>query len=127
MDRPLQWTVALAVGASIGGGTYVWLVDDPLFAGVAVLFWTFGTGFSIDYLIPQTGRSDDWATARWSGAAGGLMALAATLGISPTLPISADLRLALGLFVVGIWLTAVNVGLALGLEAAGRGRISDRR
>ncbi|WP_136686715.1 hypothetical protein [Halorhabdus amylolytica] len=120
MNRLLQWILSLSLGVSIGIGTYVWLVADPLFVGVIVLFWTLGTGFSIDYLVPQTGRSDDWETARWSGAAGGLMALAATLGISPTLPISADLRLALGLFVVGSWLTAVNVGLALGLEAGAR-------
>jgi len=128
MDRPIRWTLALVFGVSVGAGTYVGLVADPLFASVMVLFWTLGTGWSIEYLVPQTGRADDWETARWSGAAGGLTALAATLGVSPTLPISPDLRLALGVFVVGLWLTALNVGLALGLEATaevpgdGRGR-----
>lgn len=116
MKRSLRWTLALALGVTVGGGTYVWLVADPLFGAVSALFWTLGTGWSMTYLVPQTGRTDEWASARWSGAAGGLTALAATLGVSPTLPISSDLRLALGLFVVALSMTAINVGLALGLE-----------
>lgn len=119
MDRRIRWLAALTLGVAIGGGTY-WLVADPLFSAVVALFWTVGTGLSIVYLLPQTGRADDWEQARWSGAAGGLMAMAAILGVSPTLPISADLRLALGVFVIGIWLAAVNVGLALGLETVGK-------
>ena len=120
MDRPVRWLLAAVFGVSIGTVTYVALIDDPLFAGVTALFWALGVGLSVQYLGPQTGQAQDWTKARWSGAAGGLTALAATLGISPTLPITSELRLALGLFVVAIWLTAVNIGLALGLETTGR-------
>ncbi|MFB6202026.1 MAG: sterol desaturase [Halorhabdus sp.] len=117
MDRRHSWTLSAGFGISVGGGTYLWLVDDPLFTVVLALFWALGAGLSVTYLLPQTADGQDWVHARWSGAAGGLMALAATLGVSPTLPISADLRLALGLFVVGIWVTAINVGLALGSDS----------
>ncbi|WP_181686107.1 hypothetical protein [Halorhabdus salina] len=120
MHRALSWTFSAVIGSAVGGATYAWLVADPMFAVMLGLFWALGIALSLRYLARYTSPGDDWQTARWSGAAGGLMAGAATLGISPTLPITSDIRLALGLFVLGVFLTALNIGLALGLEPTTR-------
>jgi len=116
MDREVAWGMATVVGIAIGSATYAALVPDPMFATIVAVFWTLGLGLTMQYLVQYTGASREWRIARWSGAAGGLVTLAATLGLSPTLPITPDLRLALGIFVLGLWVTALNVGLALGLE-----------
>ncbi len=117
MDRPLPWLLALSFGASLGAGSYAWLVADPPLAAGIGLFWALGLGLSIRrHAI--VGRSRDWQTARWSGAFGGLVTLAMTVGLSPTLPVSPELRLALGLFVGGVALTTMNLGMGAGLEYA---------
>lgn len=116
MDREVAWGMASVVGIAIGSATYAALVADPMFATMVAVFWALGLGLTMQYLAQYTGANREWRIARWSGAAGGLVTLAATLGLSPTLPITSDLRLALGIFVLGLWVTALNVGLALGLE-----------
>jgi hypothetical protein len=116
MHRALSGAFSAMVGSVVGGGTYVWLVADPMFAFMLAFFWALGIALTLRYLARYTSPGDDWQTARWSGAAGGLMALAATFGVSPTLSITSDMRLALGLFVLGVFLTALNIGLAMGLE-----------
>ncbi|WP_135662075.1 hypothetical protein [Halorhabdus rudnickae] len=57
MDRPLQWALWLSLGVTVGGGTYVWLVADPLFVGVTALFWTLGMGFLDRRSGPTNGAS----------------------------------------------------------------------
>lgn len=116
MDRRVSWAVAGVMGLAVGSGTYGGLIADPMFVLMLTLFWTLGVGLTLRYLARFTGPGEEWRAARWSGAAGGLMVLAATLGVSPTLPIAPPLRLALGLLIIAIWLTALNIGLALGLE-----------
>lgn len=116
MVRLRAWLGALALGAAAGAGTYAWLVADVVFAVVLACFVALGMALTVrNYAL--VGRPDDWETARWSGAFGGVVSLAMLVGLSPSLPVPAELRLALGLFVGSVALTAMNLGLAAGLES----------
>ncbi|MFC4988438.1 hypothetical protein [Saliphagus infecundisoli] len=66
-------------------------------------------------------RSDsDWGSGPrlWSGAFGGLSALAVTGLMVPQVPVAVDLAFVLGLFVVGVSVTMANVGTGLALALA---------
>jgi len=108
------------VGATTAVGLFV-VLGDPLLAGVTGLFWATGLGLTARHLRQDADRvgfaADDWSVARWRGAFGGSMALAAVVGAGPTLPLSTDLRLALGLLIVGVALTSLDLGTAMVVEA----------
>lgn len=116
MDRISAWLLSIGVGAILGGGTYAFLVADPALAGTLALLWTIGFRLTIRHRHVGSG-SAGWRTARWSGAFGGLVTLAATLGLGPTLPLPDGVRLAIGLLLVGVAMTAFNLGVAMVLDA----------
>lgn len=120
MRQRLSAVGAVLVGTVVAAGLFA-LVEDPTLAVVTGLFWAIGVGLLARHLRLEESRpafdGNDWSVARWSGAFGGLMTLAAVLGVSPTLPISTELRLGLGLLVVGVALASVNLGAAMMLDA----------
>ncbi|ESP87646.1 hypothetical protein [Candidatus Halobonum tyrrellensis] len=117
MDRSTARLLASLAGVAVGGGTYYWLVADPVFAATVGLFWAVGVGLSVRHREWLFASSDDWDRRRWSGAFGGLVTLAVLFGVGPSLPLSNDLRFGLGLLVSGVALTATNLGIGLVLDA----------
>ncbi|TQQ82302.1 sterol desaturase [Halonotius roseus] len=109
MRSSLQWLLGGATGLVVGGGCY-WLVGDPVLAAVTGVVWGVGlalTARSARHHPSSTGVTD-WRSARWIGLGTGGITLAALLGVSPSLPISAELRLALGLLIIGTGLLATT-------------------
>lgn len=49
-----------------------------------------------------------WADKRWTGLSVGLVTLAALVGVSPTLPIAADLRFGLAFLVLEMDLLGIR-------------------
>ena len=87
---------------AVSGGLY-WLVSD---FGIAIATGiTWGVGLllilRISRLYPSYTTGTAWNDKRWTGLGTGLLTFAAIIGVSPTLPISTELRLALGFLVLG--------------------------
>jgi hypothetical protein len=93
---------SLVVAVVVGSGLY-WLVGDLALAGVTGVVWGSGLALSIHLYRshPSLGAEPTWERKRWVGVSTGLITLAALIGVSPTLPISAELRLGLGVLVIG--------------------------
>jgi hypothetical protein len=127
MNRVASWLVALTVGGAVGGGTFAALVPDAALAACSALFWTLGVGLTLTRNRSVLLSTPGGARQRWSGAFGGLAALAAGLGVAPTLPVSPDLRFALGLFVIGVSLAMANVGMRMALTGGGERGVDDGR
>jgi hypothetical protein len=115
MVRTRSLLPGAVVGVAVAAGTFVGLVDAPALAVTSGLFWAVGVSLTIRH-YGVVGRAEEWRRARWSGAFGGLSTLAA-FGALWT-PVSADLGFALGVFVPGVALTTMHLGLGLGLEYA---------
>ncbi|NUB89533.1 hypothetical protein HT576_00605 [Haloterrigena sp. SYSU A121-1] len=119
------WLPAIALGLATSGGVY-WLAGVPLLAAYVGAFWAIGVGLTAYHAdaIPGLlrGNSEWGTTARlWSGAFGGLLALATTAVMGPQLPVSSETGFALGLLVIGVAVTMANVGIGLALSLAGDG------
>jgi hypothetical protein len=101
----------------VSGGLY-WFVDDFALAAVTGLTW--GSGLIITLRIarqyPSHTTGDSWRDKRWTGLSTGLITLAALVGVSPALPISPDLRLGLGLLVIGAGFVGYTAGTMAELE-----------
>ena len=112
----VQLGVSVAVAVLIGGGLY-WLVDDIVFASVTGLVWGSGLALSIHQYRTEPSISADtaWESNRWVGLGVGMINFAALIGVSPSLPVSAELRLGLGILVIGTGL----VGFAAASLAQG--------
>jgi hypothetical protein len=98
----VQFGVSTVVAVLIVSGLY-WLVDDILFASVTGLVWGCGLALSIHQYRTDSSISADttWERNRWVGLGVGIINLAALVGVSPSLPISAEVRLGLGVLVIG--------------------------
>lgn len=122
MTRTRAWIAAISLGAGVAGIASL-VASAPLLAVYAGGFWAIGAGLTVNNAdsIPGLLRSDSgWGSGPrlWSGAFGGLSALAATGVMGPRIPVSADLAFVLGLFVVGVSVTMANVGTGLALALA---------
>ena len=107
MRSSLRWPLGGATALIIGSGCY-WLVGDPVLAAVTGLVWGVGlalTARAARYQPESTGVTN-WRSARWIGLGFAGINLAALIGVSPSLPISAELRLTLGLLIIGTGLLA---------------------
>ena len=109
-------TVALVVAVALAAGVHELLVADPALAGVTGVCWGGGVALTLRHVgRPEThGR---WRVARWSGAFGAAVTLAAVTGVSPALPLPAGTRFALSLLVLGVALLTFNLGTGMVLEA----------
>jgi len=65
----------------------------------------------------RTGRPRD--SPRWRGLTTGVITLAALVGVSPTLPVSAELRLGLALLVLATGYLGYVAGIAASAEGRG--------
>ena len=114
MNRRRSWVFGLLVGVAIGGATFVWLVSDPFLATTLALVYTVATGLSlrhrtaIPWGIEKPAGYDPW-NAAWVAIAFG----AALSGVSFTLPLSLELRLALQLLVLGVALATFQCGVGM--------------
>jgi hypothetical protein len=122
MNNTVAWIGSLGVGSALGIGVFVFLVPDVLLYTTLALFWMIGVRLTIrhEYDIPGLAKRvsgpSNWNAARWSGVFGGLIPFTA-VGISLSLPISTELRFALILFVWGVELAMVNLGIAMIVDA----------
>ncbi|ELZ81387.1 sterol desaturase [Haloferax larsenii] len=104
MERTsLVWLVGLLVAMLVSSGLY-WFANTIGLAVATGLVW--GTGVAtilhIGWHYPSYTTGDEWGDKRWTGLSTGLVTLAATIGVSPTLPVRSELRLGLGFLVVGV-------------------------
>jgi len=107
MRSSLRWLLGGATALVVGSGCY-WLAGDPVLAAVTGLVWGVGLALSLRAAQQQPSDTDgtDWRSTRWIGLGTGGITLAGLLGVSPSLPISAELRLGLGVLVIGTGLLA---------------------
>lgn len=113
MKRVLLAALAVGVGLTFGVGTYAWLVADLQLAFVLAL--TYGLGV---WLYGEWGKflraaGAEWQTNRWRIASTSFMLVVAMFGIGPAVPVSADVRLAIQLLILG----AAWVGMMLGVAS----------
>ncbi|WP_396612588.1 sterol desaturase [Haloferax sp. S1W] len=115
--RTVSSVVGFLVAILVSGGLY-WLVGNVGLAVVTGILW--GTGATITLSMrqqyPSHSTGDAWKDKRWTGLSAGLVTLAATLGVSPTLPVSAELRLGLGFLVVGVGFVGYTAATMAELE-----------
>jgi drug/metabolite transporter (DMT)-like permease len=110
--------VALATTIVVAVGVHELLVSDLALAVTAGICWGGGLALTLRHLTePPMDGSGGWSVARWSGAFGGSLTLAATVGVSPGLPLAPDARFALSVLVLGFGVLAFNLGGAMVLEA----------
>ena len=117
MRSSLQWVLGGATGVLVGSGLY-WLASTPVLAAVTGLVW--GIGLALNLRLSQQQLSDTdgtgWRSARWIGLGGGGITLAAIIGVSPSLPISTELRLGLSTLVIGTGLLATSTAMLAVVE-----------
>ena len=113
----LLGALVLLVSGGISGGLYQ-LTGQLSLALVTGLCWACGLGLTlhVGHLYPDYATGESWADKRWTGVSVGIVTLAALLGVGPTLPLSSDLRLGLGLLVLGAGLVAYAAGTLAVLE-----------
>lgn len=118
MQRSTRDTlIALLIGGGISSSLY-WLGGHSGLALVVGICWGCGLAvtFRLRHLYPGYATGKTWEEKRWTGLSAGLVAFAALVGVSPTLPISAELRLGLGFLVTGTGLVAYATGTIAVLE-----------
>jgi hypothetical protein len=118
MNRALRDSIAGAgAGVAVGAGLY-WLAGDASLALVAGLCWAAALKLvrHVGDRYPAYATGESWADKRWTGLSVGLLTLAALVGVSPTLPVSNELRLGLGVLVLGAGLLAYTAGTLAVLE-----------
>ena len=112
MRSSLQWMFGGSIALSVGGACYSF-VDDAIFATITGLVWGIGISLLIhadqERSFSTTGA--DWRIDRWIGLGSGGITMAAFLGVSPSLPISAELRFGLGVLVIGTGLLATATAM----------------
>jgi predicted membrane channel-forming protein YqfA (hemolysin III family) len=118
MERAIRDTlVALLIGGGISGGLS-WLGGHISLAAVTGVCWACGLKLTlrIGHLYPAYATGETWSDKRWTGLSVGLVNLAALVGVSPMLSLSSELRLGLGLLVIGAGLVAYSAGTLAVLE-----------
>ena len=112
MNATRSRVLAAAAGSLVGGATFVWLVADVALAGTIALTWAVGVRLTLRYRWLRSMGPGRTASV-WSGAFAALITLSAFFGVGPSLPLSAKLRLALGLLVVGVGYASATLGVAM--------------
>lgn len=109
--------IALIIGGGISSSLY-WLNGHLGLALAVGLCWGCGLAVTarLRRLYPGYATGETWDDKRWAGLNIGLVAFAALIGVSPTLPISAELRLGLGFLVIGTGLVAYATSTIAVLE-----------
>ena len=105
--------LAATAGSLVGGATFVWLVADVALASTIALAWAVGVRLTFRYRWLLSVRGETRRASVWSGAFAALVTLGAFFGVGPSLPLSAELRLALGLLVVGVGYASMTLGVAM--------------
>jgi hypothetical protein len=121
MNRRVYWLLAALIGAGVGVVTHSYLVADLALALTNGLLFAVGSGLTVRNHLLLTERYGDAYGAgsnRWNAALAGLVVVAGVFGVSPTLPISADLGFALTVLVVGTIFVAWNLGVGGTLRTA---------
>lgn len=115
--------VGLLVALVVGVGLH-WLVGDVTLASVTGLTWGVGAVVTlrIARLYPAHATGTTWTDRRWTGLGVGLVTLAALVGVSPTLPVSDELRFGLGFLVLGAGFAGYVTATVAELERAGPDR-----
>jgi hypothetical protein len=113
----LYWIAGILVTVVISGGLYQ-IVGDVGLAAVTGIVWGIWLLMMvrIAHQYPSHMTGDSWSDKRWTGLSTGLLTLAVLVVISPTLPISFDLRIGLGSLVMGAGLVGYNSGTMAELE-----------
>lgn len=120
MKRSLAWTIGTFVGAGVGLGTWLALAVDPALPAALAVVYGVGVGLllrSRSALQRRFGEPTD--PELWSGAFGGFATLVSLVVVNASLPLSLDYRYALGLFVLGVALVTLSIGIRMTLERAG--------
>jgi len=109
--------IAVLVGAAVGAGLYAFVGYASL-AAVAAVCWAVAVKLvlRVGRLYPAFATGEDWTDSRWTGLGVGVVALAALLGVSPTLPLSPELRFGLGILVLGAGTAAYTAGTLAAVE-----------
>ena len=112
MRSSLQWMFGGSIAVCVGGACYS-LVDDAIFATVTGLVWGVSLALAVhaDQTRSLSTTRAGWRSRRWIGLGTSGITLAGLLGVSPTLPISAELRLGFGLLVIGTGLLATTTAM----------------
>ncbi|WP_327050652.1 hypothetical protein [Halomicrococcus gelatinilyticus] len=113
MERQHRWLVGVLAGVAFGGGVSA-LGAGVAFAASVAFVWCVGVALALR-LNRYASDAGTFAVARWSGLASLVMLVPAMFGLLE-LPVSADLRLALGLLVVGTGFAGTQVGVATMVE-----------
>ncbi|WP_246984477.1 sterol desaturase [Halorientalis marina] len=119
VHRALPWLATVAVTALVGGGSY-WLLGFPSLALFTGLLWGASAGVLVRIYqrYPDRATGTAWRDKRWTGLGIGLVNGAGLLGVSPFLPIPNDLRLGLGLLVIGTGLLGYQTASMAEMERA---------
>ena len=117
--------VSLLVGLAVGTTSHSVLVPDAVLSAALALFYAAGVRLLIRF-DPQLAGSGRASVGKWGGAFAGLVTLAGTVGVSPSLPVSTDLRFALGLLVIGVGATAFGLGAGMAFAAVAAAEEGDR-
>jgi hypothetical protein len=102
----MRWILSLSIGVTIGLGIYKLVVQDVLLCVCLAVSWSI-TIFNFRNLVKPKART-----------ASSLLMLFTLLGVSATLEISNELRIALRLVVLGIGLAVI--GIASNLSASNK-------
>lgn len=118
MERAIRDSLlAILLGGGVSGGLY-WLGGHLSLAVVAGLCWACGLKLTLHVgnVYPAYAAGETWADKRWTMLSVALMTLAALIGVSPSLPLSNDLRLGFGFLLVGSGFVAYAAGTLAVLE-----------
>jgi len=117
--RSVHLLAGFVLGVVVGAGQY-WLVGDVGLAVVTGVLWAAGLLLTlrVGRLYPSHATGETWRDKRWTGLSVGLITLAALVGVSPTLPVTGELRLGLGLLVLGAGFAGYVSGTLAEVERA---------
>jgi len=113
----VQYAGSLIVAVVVGSVLYG-LVGDVSFASATGIIWGTGVALSIHLYrsYPSLDAEPTWERKRWVGVSTGILTLAALLGVSPSLPISTELRIGLSVLVIGTGFAVMATTLLAELE-----------
>jgi hypothetical protein len=117
VHRALPWIATVLVTALVGGGSY-WFLGYPILALFTGLVWGVSAGVLVRIYrrYPERATGTAWRDKRWTGLGIGLINGAGLLGVSPFLPIPADLRFGLALLVIGAGLLGYQTAAMAEME-----------
>jgi predicted anti-sigma-YlaC factor YlaD len=117
-SKSIHRRASAVVGVFVGVGIY-WLINNLGIASATGISWGVSLlllMFRMSRLYPSHATGTAWCDKRWTGLGTGLVTLAATIGVSPTLQIGTELRLALGFLVIGAGVVGYTTATMAELE-----------